>query len=292
MGNIFMRFPGGRKKALTLSYDDATRQDIRLINLMKQHGLKGTFNVSTGILAPEGTVYSEGTIHQRMEKNEILEVYGGSGMEVAVHGHTHSYLDQLPVNLGLEEIAENRLELENQFGTLVRGMAYPYGRYRDELIQMLPALGISYARTTVSSGHFGIPKDWLRLEATCSHRDPRLMELAEEFVEKEARKEPWLFYLWGHSFEFDRDNNWDVIERFAAYMGSRDEIWYATNLEIYDYVHAYDCLIYGMGGARVYNPTDIRVFFETDGRILSVGSGETIEIVPGVVQTPGLKTTN
>lgn len=291
MGNIFMRFPGDRKKALTLSYDDATRQDIRLIALMKQHGLKGTFNISTGILAPEGMVYPPGTIHQRLGKNEISEVYGRSGMEVAVHGHTHSYLDQLPVNLCFEEIAENRMELEQQLGILVRGLAYPYGRYQDELVKMLPMLGISYARTTVSSGHFGIPKDWLRLEATCHHRDPQLMDLAGEFVETEIRKDPWLFYLWGHSFEFDRDNNWEVIERFASRAGSRDEIWYATNLEIYDYVRAFGCLIYGMGGTRVYNPTDIRVYFETDGHMLSVGSGETVEIVPGVARTPGLKTT-
>lgn len=28
---IFMRFPGGKKKALTLSYDDGVEQDIHLI---------------------------------------------------------------------------------------------------------------------------------------------------------------------------------------------------------------------------------------------------------------------
>lgn len=292
MGNIFMRFPGGRKKALTLSYDDATRQDIRLIAIMKQYGLKGTFNVSTGILAPAGTVYQTGTIHQRMEKNELAEVYGKSGMEVAVHGHTHPYLDQLPMNLCLEEIERNRLELEAQFGTIVRGMAYPYGRYPDELVKLLPALGIAYARTTVSSGCFELPKDWLRLEATCHHKDGRLMELAEEFVEKEAKKAPWLFCLWGHSFEFDRDDNWDVIEQFASRVGSREEIWYATNLEIYDYVQAYGRLIYSMDGSRVCNPTDQRLYFEAGEQIWSVGSGEMVEIIPEVMGMPGLRVSN
>ena len=42
---IFMRFPGGKKKALTLSYDDGVEQDIRLIDIMKKNGLKGTFNL-------------------------------------------------------------------------------------------------------------------------------------------------------------------------------------------------------------------------------------------------------
>lgn len=43
---IFMRFPGGKKKALTLSYDDGVEQDIRLIDIMKKNGLKGTFNLN------------------------------------------------------------------------------------------------------------------------------------------------------------------------------------------------------------------------------------------------------
>ena len=41
MGSIFIQFPKGKKKALTLSYDDGVEQDIRLIEIMKQHGLKG-----------------------------------------------------------------------------------------------------------------------------------------------------------------------------------------------------------------------------------------------------------
>ena len=42
MSGMFMRFPKGRAKALTLSYDDGTEQDIRLIRIMNQNGLKGT----------------------------------------------------------------------------------------------------------------------------------------------------------------------------------------------------------------------------------------------------------
>lgn len=51
-----------------------------------------------------------------------------------------------------------------------------------------------------------------------------------------------MFYLRGHGYEFDNDNNWEVIERFAQYAGGRDGIWYATNIEIYDYVKAYKSL--------------------------------------------------
>ena len=96
MSGIFMRFPGGRKKALTLSYDDGVEQDRRLMQIMDAHGLKGTFNLNSGEYAADGTVYPKGQIHRRMSEKEVTELYAGSGHEVAVHGLTHPFLEQLP----------------------------------------------------------------------------------------------------------------------------------------------------------------------------------------------------
>ena len=88
MGIISMRFPEGKKRALTLSYDDGVEQDVRLIDIMKKHGLKGTFNISSGLYVPEGKIWPEGTIHRRMSKKMCQELYGNSGMEVAVYWPT------------------------------------------------------------------------------------------------------------------------------------------------------------------------------------------------------------
>ena len=85
MATIFMRFPNGKAKALTLSYDDGVEQDIRLIEIMKENGLKGTFNINTGCYASEGKVYPEGQIHRRMSRSQSIAAYKNSGMEVAVH---------------------------------------------------------------------------------------------------------------------------------------------------------------------------------------------------------------
>ena len=49
--------------------------------------------------------------------------------------------------------------------------------------------------------------------------------------------EPLLFYLWGHSYEFDDDDNWDTIEKFLQKAGCRDDVWYATNIEVYDCIN-------------------------------------------------------
>ena len=53
---MYMKFKDGKSKALTLSYDDGVVQDIRLIDIMNKHGLKGTFNINSGLYFPENGV--------------------------------------------------------------------------------------------------------------------------------------------------------------------------------------------------------------------------------------------
>ena len=276
MASFFMRFPGGRARALTLSYDDGVEQDIRLIEIMKKNGLKGTFNLNSGLYAPEGKVYPEGTIHRRMSLKTCQEVYKNSGMEVAVHGLTHPFLEQLPANLCTREVLLDRENLEKEYDRIVRGMAYPYGTHSDEVVETLKRCGIVYSRTTEATHKFDIPKDWLRLPATCHHKDPRLMELARQFVESNWNRKPALFYLWGHSYEFEADQNWSVIEEFAEYIGNREDIWYATNIEIYDYIAAYEQLIVSMDGRKLQNPTATALYVEIGSGIVCVPAGETL----------------
>ena len=137
MKKLFMRFPEGRKKALTLSYDDGVEQDIRLIDIMRRHGLKGTFNLNSGLYAPEGTVYPAGTVHRRMTQSAATALYADSGMEIAVHALTHPHLENLPREAVAYEIVRDRENLEKQFGRVVRGMAYPYGTTSDAVVQTL-----------------------------------------------------------------------------------------------------------------------------------------------------------
>lgn len=96
------------------------------------------------------------------------------------------------------EIIEDRKMLESTFGRIVKGCAYPFGTYSDEVVEILRRCGILYARTTVSTRKFDIPTDWLRMPATCHHNDPELMNLCDRFLTSDnPRQFPQLFYLWG-----------------------------------------------------------------------------------------------
>ena len=65
----------------------------------------------------------------------------------------------------------------------------------------------------------------------------------------------------GHSYDFNDNDNWELIEEFAEKVGNRDDVWYANNMEVYNYVKAYDSLEYSLDGKLIYNPSGINVIF-------------------------------
>lgn len=276
---IYMRFPEGKNKAFTMSYDDGVEQDIRLIDIMKKKGLKGTFNLNSGCYSPKGTVFEPGRVHRRMDEERVTKLYGESGMEVAVHGLTHPSFTDLSPAICNNDILQDRINLEKQFGCFVRGAAYPYGTFNDAVVDILKANEIVYCRTVWSSNNFDIPTDWLRLRPTCHHDDPKLEELTERFLNKPAWDEkPWLFYLWGHSYEFEEHNNWERIESFTDKISGHEDVWYATNIEIYDYCEAYKQLRFTVEEKLCYNPTCTTLWFEADGKTYKVEPGQTVEL--------------
>ena len=275
MKELWMRFPDGRRKALTLSYDDGVEQDIRLIEIMNRHGLKGTFNLSSGLYAADGQAWPKGQVHRRLSRKAALEMYAGCGQEIAVHALYHGDLPHLPPAHALWQVLRDREQLENDFGRIIRGMAYPYGTVSDELAKALEGCGMAYARTVESTHRFDIPTDWLKLPATCHHDDPQLMQLAQTFVSEQSQR-PWLFYLWGHSYEFEAHDNWQIIEAFAALTGGRDDVWYASNIEICDYVKAWRGMHASADGRRLHNASCMKLWLEADGRPHCIASGETL----------------
>ncbi len=49
MNKVYCCYPGGKHKALTMSYDDGRTQDRRLVDIFNQNGIKGTFHLNSGL---------------------------------------------------------------------------------------------------------------------------------------------------------------------------------------------------------------------------------------------------
>lgn len=271
-------FPEGKCKALTFSYDDGVEQDLRLQKIFRRYHMKATFNLNSALMKEESSWDIGPITIRRLGKDIIENEYGD--FEVAVHSATHPFLDKMPSDMIGPEILSDRIELESMFHYPVKGMAYPFGTYHDDLIAQLRAMGIVYSRTVESTGDFLLPKDFLKWHPTCHHKDERLMSLADEFLSiREAGRDWQVFYVWGHSYEFDVDRNWDVIESFCEKMADKDDIWYATNMEIYQYVWAADQLITSCDGSCVYNPTAIDIWIAgRTNKLACVSAGQTLII--------------
>lgn len=273
----FLRFPGFRLKALTLSYDDGTLCDRRLVSIMKKHGIKGTFNVNSCII--------ERPDPQRIPIPEAYALYKDAGCEMAAHGVDHLSLAEMPSAVAAREVLEDRVNLENVTGNLVRGMAYANGSFNDEVVKILAMSAIAYCRTVHSTEKFDLPTDWLRLAPTCHHDNPRLFELLDKFLQYKADPnqyywsfKPVLFYLWGHSHEFEYNNNWERIESFCERAGGCDDVWYATNIEIYEYIEAYRALVFSADGSLVYNPSALPVYICYFGKNFIIDPAKTLKI--------------
>ncbi len=271
MNKVYVCFPEGKAKCLTMSYDDGRVEDRRLVEIFNANGIKGTFNINYGIMTdPEGYPNAN-----RIDVSEVKTLY--EGHEVATHTMTHPTIERCPLSEVAWEILEDRKGLEALTGKMVRGNAYPNGSYSEEIKTLFRQLGIAYARTVGSDASYALPKDPLEWRPTCHHTDPELMKKAEFFVNFKKKQYLKLMYVWGHSYEFAPDK-WHIIEEFCEYTGKKDDIWYATNIEIIDYMDAAKRLQFNAENTWCYNPSFITICLEVNGRYVEVPGGQMVTL--------------
>ena len=283
----FLAFPGGKQKAVTFSYDDGVTQDIRLADMFDKYGVKGTFNINSGRLG-----LSE-DIRPTLTADQIREHILAKGHEVALHGANHVATALASPTLCIGEIYECRKELERVFDTFVRGMAYAdsgvkifaNGNNYETVKNILTYSGVAYSRTTSGDNdRFELPQELYAWIPTAHHNNPSLFDWIDKFnsigydTVRAKLNKPALMYIWGHSYEFDDKNNWERMEEILDKLSGKGDVWYATNIEIVDYMNAYSLLRFNTEETKVYNPTATTVWFVADFKTYKVEPGETIKI--------------
>jgi peptidoglycan/xylan/chitin deacetylase (PgdA/CDA1 family) len=260
MKSIQTCFPDGKVKALSLSYDDGFAADRRLVSIMNGHGIKGTFHLNSGRLGKDG----------RIPADEVAGLYAGH--EVACHSVTHPTLARCPTEQVMLQVLEDRRRLEDLVGYAVRGFSYPNGSWSKEIASSLSGLGIDYARLVDTTGHFHLTDDPFTWRTTC-HHDDNLPGHARRFLDQKRRQALSWFSVWGHSFEFDRNGNWALIEEFCAQAGKQDDVWYATVIDLFDYLRAADGVRVAVSGAFAENPSARPVWLAVDEAVVAIPAG-------------------
>ena len=263
----FSLFPGGLTHAVTLSYDDGHVHDRTMVAALDRYGLKGTFHLNSGNLGNGECLAAE----------EIGGVFRGH--EVAAHTVSHPHLDHLPDEQLALEVLDDRRALERWVEYPVRGMSYPYGTVTAPVAALLPRLGIEYCRVGTSHGRFHVPNDLLRWEPTCHHNHD-LLPKAEEFLATRGRESRLkLLSVWGHSFEFHREGNWDLLDRFGERLAREaSSLWFATNIEIADYLQCLRRVQTSVDGRRVRNPSHRPLWLHWDGAPREIAPGAVVAL--------------
>jgi len=228
----------GKMKALTFSYDDCVTQDVRLVEIFNKYNLKCTFNVNSGYLGQPGELIRLGkpVNHTKNRAEDIKFIYDGH--EVAAHTVHHPGLPSIEDDAKvIAEVEEDRIRLSELVGYEVLGMAYPGGGINcdDRVAELIRKnTPIKYARTVQTTKSFAPYEDLYQYKGTLYHEEDWdvLFEMGEKFLSLKADT-PQVFYIWGHSYEFDmHPERWAQFDEFCRMMSGKSDIFYGTNIEI------------------------------------------------------------
>ncbi len=264
-------FPGGKWKALVMSYDDGHVQDRGLVSIFNAHGIKGSFHLNSNSLDYDTFV----------TKAELAALYAGH--EISSHTVDHPYLDQLGESSIRWEIETDRAVLEPLAGHAIRSLSYPFGAYNNLVLSTLRSLSVNGARTTQNAWtpHY-LPADPLKWHPTCHHTGA--LTFAQPFVDQTEERMS-LLYVWGHSYELDygyADNSWDYMSGLCAILGDRGDVWYAGVTEVADYVAAIRGLEWPAPNC-VCNPSGLPVWAKLDGTLCRIQPGKRMTWPAGAV---------
>ena len=191
-------------------WDDGVTADARVVEILRRHQARATFNLNAARHAPErqpGWLF-KGTPVGRLGWNEMRELYEGFG--IANHSLTHPHLEEIPIEEARRDIAEGRERLEQFFERPVTGFAYPFGTYNPAVMAAVRETGHVYARTTGKVERPFPPEDPMAFHPNCHF-------LAPDFWERyEKARAGGVFYFWGHSYEMITEAMWADFEAKIA----------------------------------------------------------------------------
>ncbi|MBQ6371731.1 MAG: polysaccharide deacetylase family protein [Oscillospiraceae bacterium] len=226
------------RKFFTVSFDDGTEQDIRVTELMRKYGIRGTFNLSSGLFGQQSGII-ERTVreslpgggerqikvryaHNILPMEEAQRLYAAEFIETAGHGAHHLHQAGLGRKALKEEIADDALRLSEIFGKKVSGHIFPYGEYDEDCISVMREAGLCYGRLACSGSpdtDFRLKTDRGIIRPTCRITDHFAFPLLQRFISTEA-EDDLVFFIWGHSYELDYGTqyacDWHLEEIFKT----------------------------------------------------------------------------
>ena len=262
-------YPGGKAKAFNITYDDGVLQDVRFVELMNKYGLKGTFNLNSGLMETEFEwTHPNGMIVKRLPASVVAELY--QNHEVASHTLTHPYLSSLTEAEIMEEMAKDKENLERLTGKPVLGFAGPFHHWGPEIVECAKRCGFEYARNAEDRYCYAPPEKYYHWSAGTYHIMPGFRDFVEGFFH--TQEELALCQIVGHTYDLDAEDMWDYMESILRRVAEDESILSMTNLELVCYLKAMRSAVITETG--VENPSELPLWFEWNGNPICVKPGK------------------
>ena len=214
------------KKYFIFSLDDGVIFDETTIKLFNKYGIKGTFNLNSG-LNNFVWYYNNEIPIPRFNLPDVVLLYNGH--EVSSHTLTHPYLDQCPEDVVIKEVNEDIKNLEQIFKRKVTSFATPFSTCGEREIEIIKKnCPVNNIRISVLDESFQMPEDQYHIKIT-SWAINRALELFDQFVQDDDAK---LFVYAGHSYDFYMDNSFDKLEELLKKLTAQEDILVLTMSEL------------------------------------------------------------
>jgi len=225
------------KLIVTTSWDDTSRMDLKLCELLENYGIKATFYTVSN------------WIGKKISTDEVRHI--SEAHEIGAHTLNHVTLTRVGKEVARSEILDSKISLEKIIEKPITSFAYPRGLYRREHVAMVKEAGFLCARTT--KPYFTEVENPFEINVTmhaAPHKVMDFMGLARLFrqtpktIFKLYALKKWdklgkmmfdsflkrggVFHIFGHAWEIDQYNSWARLENLLAYIAFRSNIKYLT----------------------------------------------------------------
>jgi len=211
--------------------------------MLREYGLKATFYIS-----PQNHEFAGSDLLTPREVRDI-----SCDFEIGAHTLTHRSLPTISAEEAEREVVGSKTVLEQMTGKAVNTFCYPRGDYTELHVKLVMAAGYRYARTVtrytfdmnnpykagtslhIYNHRFGF--DLWHTARFVRFRPIKVWRCLEWGMLGRAMfdyvlEEGGIFHIWGHSWEIDKNNDWERLEDFFRYISAHPRVKYATNGEL------------------------------------------------------------
>lgn len=204
------------RKIFLISFDDGTVWDYRFVQLLNRHGMKGTFNLNSGL---EDFVwhYEDRFPVRRQVLANTVELY--QGHEVASHSLHHHWLNTLTPPQLSREVGDDCTALKKIFGLQKIGFGVPFTACSEREVNIIRKF-VRYIRLSEFSDSFSPPADPYHIPIHALYNQPDIRQKIAAFAESNLPVS--LFVMAGHSYELEVLDHWGYMEELLQYIRSFD----------------------------------------------------------------------